>query len=235
MYSQTQVATPTTEIAINSAFCQGDQVELKNQLFEISNIQHVRAKETIFWEGDPSDYVYEVLEGVVQLSKMTLDGRRQITGFVYPGQPFGLGAGASHTYSAEAVTGTRLCRYSHNRMDQSMTVFPALGHRFLAWTSAELAAAQDQILLLGRKTAMEKIASFLLRLSDRNDEHDEDATYLFVPMTRHEIGDYLGLTTETVSRTITLLDKMGVIGRPDQHNIVVRDLDQLMDLAENES
>ncbi len=235
MFAHNQLATASTEIAVNSVFCQDNQVALKNQLFEISSLQYVQAKETIFWEGDPSDYVYEVLEGVVLLSKMTLDGRRQITGFVYPGQPFGLGAGEQHTYTAEAVTRSRLCRYSHNRMDQSITIYPALGHRYMAWTSSELAAAQDQILLLGRRTAMEKIASFLLRLSERNDEYGEDPMYLFVPMTRHDIGDYLGLTTETVSRTLTLLDKMGVIERPNQSNIIVSDLDHLMDLAENDT
>jgi CRP/FNR family transcriptional regulator len=116
-----------------------------------------------------------------------------------------------------------------------MTVYPVLGHTFLAWTRNELAAAQDQMLLLGRKSAMEKIASFLLRLSERNDERDEDPLRLFVPMTRNDIGDYLGLTTETVSRTITRLDKMGVIARPDQSDIVIRDFDLLIDLADEES
>ncbi len=232
MFVQNQFATASNEIVANSVICQGHHVELKNRLFEISSLQEVHAKETIFWEGDPSDYVYEVLQGVVLLYKLTPDGRRQITDFVYPGQPFGLGADDRHTHTAEAVTGARLCRYSHDLLDQSMTVYPVLGHTFLAWTSNELAAAQDQMLLLGRKSAMEKIASFLLRLSERNDERDEDPLRLFVPMTRNDIGDYLGLTTETVSRTITRLDKMGVIERPDQHDIVIRDYDQLVDLAD---
>jgi CRP/FNR family transcriptional regulator len=235
MITQNQFATASNEIVANSVICHGHHVELKNRLFEISSLQEVHAKEIIFWEGDPNRYVYEVLEGVVLLYKLTPDGRRQITDFVYPGQPFGMGAGDRHTYTAEAVTGARLCRYSHDRLDQSMTIYPALGQTVLAWTSNELAVAQDQMLLLGRKSAMEKIASFLLRLSERNDERDEDPLHLFVPMTRNDIGDYLGLTTETVSRTITRLDKMGVIARLDERDIVIRDYDQLIDLADEES
>lgn len=235
MITQNQFATASNEIIANSVICHGLHVELKNQLFEISSLQEVHAKEVIFWEGDPSSYVYEVLEGVVLLYKLTPDGRRQITDFVYPGQPFGLGARGQHRYTAEAVTSARLCRYSHDRLDQSMASFPALSHTFLEWTRNELAAAQDQMLLLGRKSAMEKIASFLLRLSERSDERHDDPLNLFVPMTRNDIGDYLGLTTETVSRTITLLDKMGVISRPDQHNIVIRDFDHLVDLADDDN
>jgi CRP/FNR family transcriptional regulator len=235
MITHNHFAAASNEIITNSVVCHGHHVELKNQLFEISSLQEVDAKDTIFWEGDQADYVYELLSGVVLLFKSTPDGRRQITDFVYPGRPFGMGAGTTHSYTAEAVTPVRLCRYSHARLNQSMNAYPALGHTFLTWTRHELAAAQDQMLLLGRKSATEKVASFLLRVSEGYDERGEDPLQLFMPMTRNDIGDYLGLTTETVSRTITQFDKLGVISRPDQSNIVICDYDRLIDLADAEN
>ena len=116
-----------------------------------------------------------------------------------------------------------------------MTLFPTLGRRFLDWAGSELAAAQNQMLLLGRKTAMEKLASFLLHLSERNEEYDQDPTLLYVPMTRTDIADYLGLTMETVSRTISKLKQLDVIQCCEQGYIKVCDRDRLMDLAEDEA
>lgn len=220
---------------IDSVICHGLQMELKDQLHEISSIQDVQGRELIFMEGDPSAHVFEVLEGVVLLSKLTADGRRQITGFVYPGELFGLGMGDQNSYTAETVTNTRLCRYPRKILDQSMNLYPALGRRFLDWTRCELTAAQNQMLLLGRKTAIEKIASFLLHLSERNEEHGEDPMRLFVPMTRSDIADYLGLTMETVSRTIGKLKQLGIIQLCEQSYINVRDLNRLINIADDEA
>ena len=223
----------TTTIPIASVICQGLQVELQHHLDDISSVQYARAKEFVFMEGDPSANVFEVLEGVVMLSKLTADGRRQVMGFVYPGQIFGLGMSEMNGYTAETVTRSRLRRYPRRVLDQSMALFPALGRRFLGWAGSELAAAQNQMLLLGRKTAMEKLASFLLHLWERNEEHDP--TRLHVPMSRSDIADYLGLTTETVSRTFSKLKQQGVIECCEQGYIKVLHLDRLMELAEDEA
>ena len=231
----TYTTTTPTPAPIASVICQGLQVELQHRLDDISSVQDDRAQEYIFMEGDPSANVFEVLEGVVLLSKLTVDGRRQVMGFVYPGQIFGLGMSELSGYTAETVTCSKLRRYSRRTLDQSMTLFPTLGRRFLDWAGSELAAAQNQMLLLGRKTAMEKLASFLLHLSERNEEYDQDPTLLYVPMTRTDIADYLGLTMETVSRTISKLKQLDVIQCCEQGYIKVCDRDRLMDLAEDEA
>jgi len=231
MFARTTISQT---IPMNSTICHGLQSEIRDRLFEIRSIQDVPAKETIFMEGDDSDAIFEVLDGVVLLSKLTMDGRRQITGFAYPGQLFGMSAGTRAGYSAETVTAARICRYPRRTLDQSMAAYPALGRRFLDCAGGELLAAQNQILLLGRKTAMEKVASFLLHLSEQNDEQDQDPTRLFVPMTRCDIADYLGLTMETVSRAISRLKKLNVIEAGEHCYIQVRDLDRLVDFAEDE-
>lgn len=226
--------TVSRSIPTNSIICHGLQSEIINRLYEIRSIQDVPAKQTVFMEGDATDAIFEVLDGVVLLSKLTMDGRRQITGFVYPGQLFGMTAGTVANYTAESVTAARVCRYPRKTLDLSMAAYPALGRRFLDWAGGELLAAQNQILLLGRKSAMEKVASFLLHISERNDEQDLDPTRLFVPMTRCDMADYLGLTTETVSRTITRLKNLKVIEAREHGYFQVIDLDRLVDCAEDE-
>ena len=200
----------------------------------ISSTQRLQAKDTVFFEGDPATHLYEVIEGVLKLYKLTPDGRRQITGFLYPGQLLGLNVGDSFAYSAEAITKTVLCRYPRKKLDQALDTHPALARRFLRATVHELAVAQDQMLLLGQKSAIEKTASFLLRLSDQNRERGEDPELLYLPMTRTDIGDYLGMTTETVSRTMTRLKTAGIIRLHQQGGVSIMDIDQLMELAEGD-
>lgn len=219
---------------INSVFGIGLQAELQNRLHETSSLHYLGAHEMVFMEGDDNENVYEVVEGVVILSKLTADGRRQVTGFVYPGQLFGVSLGDSSGYTAETVTAVRLRRYPYQSLDQSMDLYPSLGRRFLRWTSNELVAAQNQMLLLGRKSAMEKLASFLLHLSERSEAQDRDLARLFVPMTRGDIADYLGLTTETVSRTISRFRQLGIIELRERGYIHVCDFDRLTDFAEDE-
>lgn len=225
----------TAMVPADTTICHGLQADVQSNLYEISSIQDVPAKEMIFMEGDWNEYVYEVMEGVVLLSKLTVDGRRQVTGFIYPGQIFGFSINEQNGYTAESITKARICRYPRSRLNRSMTLYPALGRRFLDWASGELVAAQNQMLLLGRKTAVERVASFFLSLSERNDEHGEDPTRLFVPMTRCDIADYLGLTMETVSRTIGRLKKSGVIQLSKQNYIEVCDLDRLYEYTEDET
>jgi CRP/FNR family transcriptional regulator len=111
---------------------------------------------------------------------------------------------------------------------------PGLGNRLLAMTASALSAAHDQMLLLGRKTAIEKVASFVLRLSEMNEQSDGDPETVFLPMTRGDIADYLGLAVETVSRVITQLRAMGVIDLHHNNHVRLRDMDRLRDLAEGD-
>ena len=172
-----------------------------------------------------------MVQGVVKMYKLTPDGRRQIVGFAFPGEILGSILGASHTYTAEAVTVARLRRFPRERLLRDLHDRPQLGRRLLDILASALTLAQEQMLLLGRKTATEKIASFLLGQSKKREERGENPELLFLPMTRCDIADYLGLTTETVSRTISGLRKQSVIDLDHASRIRIRDIDSLRHLA----
>jgi len=155
-----------------------------------------------------------------------------ITGFLSAGNLLGLAPEGVCVYTAEAVTEVTLCRYRRVAFERLIDEVPGFAKRLLAVTSHELRAAQDRMLLLGRKSATEKVASFLLLMADRHgsDGGDEVA----VPMSRNDIADYLGLTIETVSRTLTKLKQDGLIARSASTRIVLCDRDRLEELAAGE-
>ena len=189
------------------------------------------AGQAIFYEGDPAEHVFNVTAGVVKLYKLMADGRRQITGFLFRGDFLGLALNTSYAYSAEAVSATRLCRFPRGALERLLDEFPRLEKRLLAMAGNELIAAQDQMLLLGRKTAKERVASFLLSLSERAAQRGGPANPVELPMVRADIADYLGLTTETVSRTITELRKSGVIELPRSGSVELQQPHALEELA----
>lgn len=201
-------------------------------LAAIGSIQSRDPGETVFAEGDDAESVYEVIRGMVRLYKLLPDGRRQITGFLTAGQLLGLAPEGICVYSAEAITPVTLCRYKRSSFERLIDEVPGFARRLLTVTSHELNAAQDQMLLLGRKSATEKVASFLLMMAGRDVDaaHDE----VQVPMTRNDIADYLGLTIETVSRTLTRFRQDGLIALPTPARIKILDRDQLDELAAGE-
>jgi len=165
----------------------------------------------IFMETAPAASLYNVTDGVVKIYKMMPDGRRQVTGFLFPGDFLGLIQNDSYAYSAEAVTETRLCQFPRVRLEMLLRELPKLEQRLLGMASHELAAAQDQMVLLGRKSARERVASFLLMLAKATERQGPQADLIAVPMTRSDIADYLGLTMETVSRSLTQLSSENLI------------------------
>ncbi|MDH3664457.1 MAG: cyclic nucleotide-binding domain-containing protein [Alphaproteobacteria bacterium] len=207
----------------------------REQLFCISSVQTCRAKAVIFHEGDRSKHLFEVLDGVVKLYRLLPDGRRQITGFVYPGQVFGLDRSHVHTATAEAIVDARLCGYPLAKLELITEELPEFALGLLRMITNELAAAHDHMLLLGRKSATEKISSFPLGLSDRCRDEGEDSMMLHLPMNRANIGDYLGLAIETVSRTMTWLRQIGVIELHQRHDLRILDHDRLSVLAEEDA
>lgn len=197
----------------------------------------VEANTTLFREGDPADHLFNVTSGVVKIYKLLPDGRRQITGFLFPGDFLGLAYDTNYVYSAETVTAATLCRFNRAKLLALFDEMPHMEKHISATTSHELAAAQEQMLLLGRKTAQEKIASFLLMLARRaavpgDHVHETAHPGLALPMNRADIGDYLGLTIETVSRTFTHLRKSGAIKFLDSGHAEIVDRDRLEALAE---
>lgn len=217
------------------AFC----AELNND--EIKRLATVRCHAqlpggfTVFREGDPCDHVYSISSGTVKLYKLMPDGRRQIIGFLFSGDLFGLGVGGGYAYTAETVSPTQLCRFTHRKLDHVMAEIPKLERRMFSMTVKDLVAAQEQMLVLGRKTAREKVASFLLRLSRRAVLSGLPESPVALPMSRADIADYLGLTIETVSRTFTQLKKDGIIGLPASGHVILLDQAGLKSLAEGNS
>lgn len=186
--------------------------------------------QSIFFEGDPAEWLFNVKLGVVKIFKPLADGRTQITGFLFPGDFLGLALLNKYSYSVEAVTAAELCKFPRLEFEALLVRFPALEHRLLGYASNEIAAAQDQMLLLGRKTAQERLATFLMMMRKRAASPTEADTIL-LPMSRQDIGDFLGLTIETVSRTVTRLRKSGAIALPDPNRVVILDEALLKDLS----
>ena len=178
-------------------------------------------RQTLFQEGDPAHEIFNLLDGTVKLYKSLPDGRTQITGFLSAGDFMGLASGGHYAYSAEAVTDVKVCRFQRRDLMTLFHDFPNMVERLLTIASDELAIAQEQMLLLGRKTAEEKVMTFLLTLAERAKRRGQDGRALSLPMSRNDIADYLGLTVETVSRTMTKLRKRGVIRLPRPQDVIL--------------
>ena len=164
--------------------------------------------EELFAEGDPADYFYKVVSGSIRTCKLLSDGRRQIDAFHLPGDIFGLEAGAEHRFTAEALGDATLVAFRRSRLAELTAADPDFANQVLASMMKCLGRAQDHMLLLGRKTAQEKIATFLLDMAKRISSDDE---HVELPMQRSDIADHLGLTIETVSRTLTCFARQGLI------------------------
>jgi CRP/FNR family transcriptional regulator len=212
--------------------CNAIDDEHLHRLAGIVATRDVEAHQTFVNEGDPADHLFNVTGGTVKVYKLLADGRQQITGFLFAGDFLGLSSNQHYVYSAEAVTRVTYCRFPRKKLEQLLADFPAMEHRLLGIASNELAAAQDQMLLLGRKTAREKVASFILFLSRRAAKAGLKANPVEVPMTRADIADYLGLTIETVSRIFTQLRKDKLIELPSADLVRILDGEGLEEAAE---
>jgi CRP/FNR family nitrogen fixation transcriptional regulator len=176
--------------------------------------------EEVFAEGDRATFFYKVVSGAVRTSKLLSDGRRQIDAFHLPGDIFGIELGAEHRFSAEALSDTTVIAYRRCSLDTLAAGDGPFARQVVTAMMRALERAQAHMLLLGRKSAVEKIATFLLDLSDRAAEDD----HVELPMSRTDIADHLGLTIETVSRSLTQLERQGVIELPaHRRSIVLRD------------
>lgn len=171
----------------------------------------------IFGENEPADYVYKVVSGAVRTYKILSDGRRQVGGFYLPGDIFGLQFADEHVFSAEAITDTKVFVLKRSALTALAGRDAAIGNELFQLTSRELRRMQDRILLLV-KSAQERVASFLLEMAERVCANN----IVELPMSRQDIADYLGLTIETVSRTLTGLETVAAIEVPSSRRIVLR-------------
>jgi len=171
----------------------------------------------IYGEGEPAEYLYKVVSGTVRTSKILADGRRQIGAFYIAGDLFGLEAGDEHTFSAEAITETKVVMVKRSAVMAMAARDSALAHEMWTATSRELRHVQKHVLLL-IKSAQERVAGFLLEMAQRH----RSADTVELPMSRQDIADYLGLTIETISRTFTQLENSTVIAVPTARRIEIR-------------
>ena len=171
----------------------------------------------IYGENEPADYLYKVISGAVRTYKVLSDGRRQIGGFYLPGDIFGLECGEEHSFSAEAITECKVLVIKRSSLVSLAARDGDVARQLWTMTAGELQRAQDHIMLL-IKTAQERVAGFLLEMAGRSVSTGE----IELPMSRQDIADYLGLTIETVSRTLTQLEKSAAIAVPTSRRIVLR-------------
>jgi len=175
--------------------------------------------EEIFAEEEAADFVYQVISGAVRDVRILSDGRRQVGAFHLPGDVFGLDCGETHRYSAEAVVDSEIALVRRTVLDRSAAADAAAARKLWGLTSHDLQRLQDHMLLLGRKSAVERVAAFLISMAARGStDHTVD-----LPMSRSDIGDYLGLTIETVSRTLTQLERDHAISMSGSRHITLHE------------
>jgi CRP/FNR family nitrogen fixation transcriptional regulator len=185
-----------------------------------------RKDEEIYGEDEPAEYVYQVIRGAVRTYKLLSDGRRQIGTFLLPGDVFGLESGISHRLAAEAIIDTTVRLVKRTSLEHAAEVDIQVARKLWSMTAGELRHAEDHMLLLGRKNAMERVANFLLEMDRRLD----GAGMMALPMCRRDIGDYLGLTLETVSRALSQLHGEGVLGFSGARQIMLRNRQRLRNM-----
>ncbi len=199
----------------------------------IGVISKFSRNETIFAEGDEAQYAYKVVSGAVRLCKLMCDGRRQVATFLLPGDFFGFEWCGTHCLTAEALSDTTIVRYARTRLDRLGEERVEVRRRLMSLISRDLWSAQNHVLMLGRQTAKERVASFFLDLAERQAAGGGDS--LTLPMGRQDIADYLGLTIETVCRAISELKRSRIIEVPNRHAIVLRNISALRAAAETEN
>jgi len=194
----------------------------------IGSRRSLARNEEIFAEGDPADSWYKVVSGTVRLCKLLADGRRHIAEFYFSGDCFGFENMPERLFSAEAVSDVIVMRYPRRATEQLIDESPGLSRGLRDMTLRDLANAQIRMLVLGRMSAPERVATFLLDMFDRRDA----TRALDLPMSRNDIADYLGLTIETVCRVMSTFKRDGAIDIPSPHRIELRDRAALAAISE---
>jgi CRP/FNR family nitrogen fixation transcriptional regulator len=196
-----------------------DVADTREELTLSGVAMQVAADRQIYGEGDEARYFYKVISGLVRTCRFLSDGRRQIDTFYRAGDVFGFEAGADHVMAAEAVTDCSVVAYRRRGLETMVSQDDRLGRWFFAHAMNCMASAREHSLLLGRGSAAQKIAAFLQAFVDR----DRAASVIDLAMSRQDIADYLGLTIETVSRTLSQLERQGVIGLPSARRVELKD------------
>lgn len=225
-----------TCVVRNRAICSALEQDEISALNSLGRRRAVAAGEPLIWEDDDSLLVANVIEGVLKLVTSTEDGREQIVGVAYPSDFIGRPFGQTTRASVVALTDARVCVFARSDFDRFAREHPSLEHKLLERTLTELDRTRSWMMLLGRKNASEKIATFLLEMSERLAETGctpqlMPQLRMTLPFSRQQIADVLGLTIETVSRQFTKLKNEGVIDLPSRRDVVIIDRDALVSQA----
>ncbi|KPH59220.1 MULTISPECIES: Crp/Fnr family transcriptional regulator [unclassified Novosphingobium] len=219
----------------NRAICSSLDAKELEALNAIGRTRTIQPGESLIWEGEDSVLVANVIDGVLKLSTNTEDGREQIVGVVYPSDFIGRPFGGTSGHGATALTEAKVCVFSRRDFDAFAREHPALEHKLLERTLAELDRTRRWMLLLGRKSASEKLASFLIEMAERLEVpgctwnfEEPGQRRVTLPFSRQQIADVLGLTIETVSRQFTRLKNDRVIDLPSRREVTILDYEALV-------
>lgn len=203
----------------------------RTRLEALAEPRRLRSGEILCSVGEPAEYVFVILSGILKLHKNLADGRRQISRFLFSGDYLGPSEGElKYPWTAQTVSSAEAWCLERQRFAEFLRGSPELAQGLLRMAWEELESAREHMLLLAHKGAEEKIASFVLWLASRQRER-EDGEPLSLPMTRRDIAEYLGLKTETVSRTLRGLHRRGVITLPDPGHAILKRREELELLA----
>ncbi|MCK3781033.1 helix-turn-helix domain-containing protein [Ensifer sesbaniae] len=203
-----------------------------SSVFSLQPVIEAAPGQALFWQGDDAKYVFQVEGGMLRALRLLADGRRVIVGFLHPGDLLGVSLKDRYLYTVEAITEVRLRRYPRRRFEDEVALQPHLRQQLFSKLCDEMTAAQDQAVLLSRRSADEKVANFLLLMA--NDRDAEPSAFVDLPMTRLDIADYLNMTIETVSRTITKFASKGIIVAPDRRSIIILKRHMLQSIADGD-
>lgn len=226
-----------TCVVRNRAICSVLDKDELGVLSHIGRTINLEKGKTLFWEGDESLMVANIVEGVFKLTSSLDDGREQIVSVAFPSDFIGRPFGNKSEYTVTALSDAKLCLFSRAGFDGFARHHPNLEHKLLEQTLSELDRARRWMLLLGRKTAPERVATFVLEMSDKLagsgcDILGNPLQIFELPFGRQQIADILGLTIETVSRQLTIFKKDGLIELPDRTHIRICDAVRLSNLAQ---
>lgn len=218
---------PVRDQAVCNALADDELAEFRRS----GTCRQLAPGEVLCWEGDEARQVFSLSHGVLRLSKLLLDGRRQIAGFAFPGDFVGVTMDDEHPFTVEAVTPAKLCRFPRPRFDAFVEQHPHMERRLYTAAAHELSAAREQLLVLGRRSAAARLASFIVQMARRTEQFDDGPIRVLFPMSRTDLADYLGLRIETVSRELGALKAARIVRMLGVHELLILEREGLNELA----
>lgn len=202
-----------------------------HHLYALATEQRVEAGDSLLHQEQPADFVFSISAGYAAVFRLTSEGKRQILAFLFPGDFFGFTSEDHYHYGVGAISATNVCRFDRVALERLIEDFPEMNRKLRFTLTRAMDASYELMFSLGRKDAIQKVASFLWYLSYRQRKLLQPDSPVHLPMRRADIADFLGLTTETVSRTFTLLRQMDAIRLSGSNDIEITDMGRLRSIG----